>query len=97
MCFPTKFKFDLRQMVEVGISGEIGEVKAQGKWATGNTAYQVLYRPQTVQRKSVGLMKSISMLLKTTVTPAVRFTVSENCHLARLSLNNRHYRWPSLR
>lgn len=44
MCFPAKFKFDLRQMVEIGISGEIGEVKAQGKWATGNTAYQVLYQ-----------------------------------------------------
>lgn len=44
MCFPAKFKFDLRQMVEISISGEIGEVKAQGKWATGNTAYQVLYK-----------------------------------------------------
>ncbi|EAA5695993.1 hypothetical protein EX975_22550 [Salmonella enterica subsp. enterica serovar Gaminara] len=44
MCFPAKFKFDLRQMVEISISGEIGEVKAQGKWATGNTAYQVLYQ-----------------------------------------------------
>lgn len=26
MCFPAKFKFDLRQMVEIGISGEIGAV-----------------------------------------------------------------------
>lgn len=44
MCFPTTFKFDLKQMVEVSISGEIGEVKARGQWATGNVAYQVLYQ-----------------------------------------------------
>ncbi|MEG0870120.1 MAG: hypothetical protein RSD49_19135 [Hafnia sp.] len=44
MGFSNEFKFDNQQMVEISISGEIGEVKAQGKWATGNIAYNVLYR-----------------------------------------------------
>lgn len=41
------FHFDLKQLVAIKMSGELGQVRARAEWATGNVSYFVAYKSKS--------------------------------------------------